>query len=50
MLDLSLDDKPYFQIVKMKMTSNGRQPQDINSGISQKALFGLYSNFKLKVR
>ena len=33
----------------MKMTSNGRQPQNIKSGISQQPLIGSYSNFKLKI-
>ena len=34
----------------MKLTSNGRQPQNINSGISQQPLIGSYSNFKLNLR
>ena len=35
---------------KMKTTSNGRQPQNINSGISQQPQFGLNSNIKLQLR
>ena len=31
----------------MNMTSNGRQPQNMKSGISQQALVGSYSNLKL---
>jgi hypothetical protein len=34
----------------MKMTSIGRRPQNIKSGMSQKPLIGSYSNFKLKLR
>ena len=34
----------------MKMTLNGRQPQNIESGISPQPLFGSYSNFKLKLK
>ena len=34
----------------MEMTSNGRQPQNIKSGISQQPLIGSSSNFKLKNR
>ena len=30
------------------MTSNGRWPQNMKSGISQQPLVGSYSNFKLK--
>ena len=36
------DDLPW------KMTSNGRQTQNINSGISQHPLVGFCSNFKPK--
>ena len=34
----------------MKITSNGRQPQNIKIGISQEPLIGSYSNCKLKLR
>ena len=34
----------------MKTTSNGRQPQNIKSGISQQPLIGVYSNSKIKLR
>ena len=34
----------------MKTTSDGRRPQNIKSGISQQALIGSSSNFKLKLR
>ena len=34
----------------LKITSNGRQPQNIKSGISQQPLIGSYSSFKLKLR
>jgi hypothetical protein len=34
----------------MKMTSDGRKPQNIKSGISQPPLIGSSSNFKLKLR
>ena len=34
----------------MKMTSTGRQPQNIKSWISQHPLIGSYSNFKFKLR
>ena len=33
----------------MQTTSNGRQPQNIKSGISQQQLIGTSSNFKLKL-
>jgi hypothetical protein len=32
------------------MTSNGKQPQNIKSGITQRPLIGYSSNFKLKLR
>jgi hypothetical protein len=31
----------------LKITSNGRQPQNIKSGVSQQQLIGTYSNLKL---
>ena len=31
-----------------QITSNGRQPQNIESGISQEPLVGYYPNLKLK--
>jgi hypothetical protein len=34
----------------MKTTSNGRQPQNIKSWISQQSLIGSSSNFKLQLR
>ena len=34
----------------MKMTSNGRQPQNIKNGISQQPLIGSNSNLKLMLR
>jgi hypothetical protein len=34
----------------MKMTSSGRRPQNIESGIFQQPLIGSYSNFKLILR
>ena len=37
-------------MLKMKMTSIERQPQNIKSGISQQPLIGSSSNFKLKLR
>ena len=33
----------------MKTTSNGRQPQNIKSGIFQQPFIGSYSNFKLRL-
>ena len=36
--------------LQRKTTSNGRQPQIIKSGISQRPLIGSCSNFKLKLR
>jgi hypothetical protein len=36
-------------MLDMKMTSNGRQPQIIESGISQPPLVRSYSNLKLKL-
>ena len=33
----------------MKMTTNGRRPQNIKSGISQQPMIGSYSKFKLKL-
>jgi hypothetical protein len=33
-----------------KMTTNGRRPQNIKSGISQQPCIGFSSNFKLKLR
>jgi hypothetical protein len=35
--------------LELKMTSNGRQPQNIKRGISQQTLVGSYSNSKLKL-
>jgi hypothetical protein len=40
-LNLSLDDH-ILQILTMQTTSNGRRPQNIKSGISQKPLIGSY--------
>ena len=37
------------QRYQMKMTSSGRQPQNMESGISQQPLVGSYSNLKLKL-
>ena len=34
----------------MKTTLNGRQPENIKSGLYQQPLIGSYSNFKLKLR
>jgi hypothetical protein len=34
----------------MKMTFNGRQPQNIKSGISQQPFIGSYLNLKLYLR
>ena len=34
----------------LKITSNGRQPQNIKSGLSQQQLIGPYSIFKLSLR
>ena len=40
-LNLSWDDQTIFlQIIKIKITSNERRPQKINSGIPQKPLIG----------
>ena len=39
--------KQSVQILQMKMTSHGRQPQNIKSGTSQQPLIGSCSNFKL---
>ena len=39
-----------LKLVIIKMTSNGRWPQNINFGISQQPMIGSSSNFKLKLR
>ena len=36
--------------LQWKMTTNGRRPQNMKSGIDQQPLVGSYSNFKLKLR
>ena len=37
-------------MLERKTTTNGRQPQNIKSWISQQPLIGSFSNFKLKLR
>jgi hypothetical protein len=50
-LNLSIDDDAIFlQILKMKTTSNGRRPQNIDSGVSKQPLIGLCSNLKVQLR
>ena len=49
-LHLSSGDQTKFKNTQMKTTSNGRQPQNIKSGISQQPLIGSFSNLKLKLR
>ena len=39
--------KQSLKIIQMRLTSHGRQPQNINSGISQQSLLRSDSNFKL---
>ena len=39
-----------LHFLKMKKTSNGKQPQNIKSGISQEPMVGAHSNFKPKLR
>jgi hypothetical protein len=39
-----------INLLEMKRTANGRQPQNIHSGISQQPLIGSSSNLKLKLR
>jgi hypothetical protein len=41
---------PMEDDLQLKTTSNGRQPQNIKSGIYQQSLIGSYSNLKLKLR
>ena len=37
-------------MLETNMTSNGRRPQNIKSGISQQPPIGSFSNLKLKLR
>ena len=37
-------------MLEKKTTSNGRQPQNIKSGISQQPMSGSFQNFELKLR
>ena len=50
-IKLSLDDQTIFilQILKMKMTSNGRRSQNVKSGISQKPHFVACTNLNLSL-
>ena len=49
-LNLSSGDQTKTKMLKMKMISNGRQHQTIQSWIYQQLLIGSSSNYKLKLR
>ena len=50
LLNLNLGGPNKLKVVEMKITSNGKCPQHIKSGISQNPLIGSSSNLKLKIR